>query len=132
MAQQRGILDEEKGLVGFDERRAVRRAGMCFTQNDNPLSRREDVGPRLRLEDQRGRDATERVRYCHNDWKAVAVDPGGPHHDAIHRLIRVELKRPGHQRVGEVETDVDDEKEGKQPTRADTLEHRPPPAAILQ
>jgi hypothetical protein len=114
MAQQRGILDEEKGLVGFDEGRAVRRAGMCFTQNDNPLSRREVAGLRLRPEVvQRDLDTTDRVRYWHHDWKTVAVDPGRTHHDAIHRLIRVELKRSRHERAGEVETDVGDEKEGK-------------------
>jgi hypothetical protein len=97
MAQRRGILDDKNGLERFDERRAVRRAGMRFTQNDNPLSRREVAGLRLRPEGQRDLDTTDRVGYWHQDWKAVAVDPRRLHHDAIDRLISIELKRPSHE-----------------------------------
>jgi hypothetical protein len=51
---------------------------MCFTQNDNLLSRREVAGLRLRREGQQDRDTTARVGswYWHHGWKAVAVDPG--------------------------------------------------------
>jgi hypothetical protein len=56
---------------------------MCLTQNDNPLSRREVAGLRLRREGQQDRDTTARVGYWywHHGWKAVAVDPGRLHHD---------------------------------------------------
>jgi hypothetical protein len=104
---------------------------MCFTQNDNPLSRREVAGLRLRPEGQRDLDTTDRVGYWHQDWKAVAVDPRRLHHDAIDRLISIELKRPSHEGAGEVEADIRGENESEQPTRAGALEHRHLLPAIL-
>jgi hypothetical protein len=95
-----------EGTSGLRRETSGQTSGNVLHVERQPTRSKGRCGAEGRPEGQRDLNHTAtRVGYGYHNWKAVAVDPGRLHHDAIHRLISVEFKRPRHGGAGEVEAE---------------------------